>query len=61
MFKITLYVANSAERKSQVRRRDSVVKPVTKADQVRAEIIKDLLNEGKTVEEIEVIIRCFGL
>ena len=52
---------NSEEKKLQVRQGIDPVKRVTKKDSVRAEIIRNLLNEGKTVEEIEMIIRCFGL
>lgn len=55
------YIPDGKERIEQFKGRVRPMKTKDIAGEARAEIIRDLLKEGKTVEDIEMIIRCFGL
>ncbi|MEK3937417.1 hypothetical protein MKY41_19180 [Sporosarcina sp. FSL W7-1349] len=55
------YLPDAVERKERFRRRINSEAWMKKATEARMEIIKQLVSEGKTEEEIEQIIRSFGL
>ncbi|WP_432361402.1 hypothetical protein [Sporosarcina sp. UB5] len=55
------YIPDSKERKQRFTKTAKPAKTRDLATEARAEIVLYLLKEGKTVEEIDTIIRCFGL
>ncbi|BAQ08600.1 hypothetical protein OXB_0128 [Bacillus sp. OxB-1] len=55
------YVPDAAERRERFRGKMNATAREKKATEARMEIIEQLASEGKTEEEIEQIIRNFGL
>ncbi|MFS0576804.1 hypothetical protein AB1K83_14290 [Sporosarcina sp. 179-K 3D1 HS] len=55
------YITDDKESKEQCRKKPNATTVAMKVEKVRAALRKELLEEGKTEEEIEELFRCFGV